>query len=283
VSQLDDLARELYAGPPGEFVAIRDERARLAKEAGDQQFARELRALRRPTQGAWVVNLLVARRRKLVDELLAVGAEFRGERLTRQRIQELSGRRRQLLHRLLADAHELAEEAGVRLSADLNREVEATLHAAVADEESAAAVHSGRLVKTLSYSGFGPELLLAPVEPDADESAGRHASDEPGAGGRAGAADSRGTTAAGTTAAERLMRAAGEALDAATTRRDELTGRRAELRAELDRVRRDLDRVRGELAETEHALTAAERAIAKETNNVDRARRDLDRARSRTS
>jgi hypothetical protein len=175
--RLDEVAQELYALPPGDFVAARNEHARQAREAGDRALADALRKLRRPTQSAWLVNLLLRERRDLVVELVEVGAEFRGERLTRDRLHELSSRRRELLHRLEVDAQLLSERAGMQLTADRAREVEATLSAAVADQDAAQQVLGGRLATPLSYSGLGPELQFVPeprLVPAGDRAEDRH-------------------------------------------------------------------------------------------------------------
>jgi hypothetical protein len=297
--RLDEVARELYGVPPAEFVAARDEHVLQAKAAGDRALAAALRALRRPTLGAWLVNLLVRRRRALVDELIEVGTEFRSERLTRQRLHELSERRRELLHRLQADAQRLGDEAGVPLTADRAGEVEATLAAAVADPDAAEQVRSGRLATTLSYSGLGPELQLAPEAtppptpptpsptdtptpspsltdtgtptPTGTEGEARHAAlaNAAGSGRPAPRAfddarqrpptDPAGRPPGHTDEPEQARRAA--ELAAATSRHDELRERRDELLERQDTLQAQLQGVRRNLAEVERALRNAERDV----------------------
>ncbi|HEY3262756.1 MAG TPA: hypothetical protein VGJ95_21235 [Pseudonocardiaceae bacterium] len=291
--QLEEVARELYAAPPGEFVAARNEYARQAKAAGDKQLADELRKLRRPTQSAWLVNLLLRQQRELVDELLDVGAEFRGEPLTRERLQELSTKRRELLQRLQVDAERLSAEAGMQLTADRAREVETTLAAAVADPDAAEQVRRGALVTPLSYSGLGPELQFvpqprpaaaltgaaentAPAEPltdattaaadrldeaDRDAAARRpgrgRADGRPTAGARA-ARPAEPDTGAAAERAARLVKQRTEAWQDAVRYRDGLVRRRDELRAEIRRIQQRLDRVENELADAEREAKAAE-------------------------
>jgi hypothetical protein len=295
--RLDEVARELYGAPPGEFVAARDEHVRQAKAAGDRALASALRALRRPTQSAWLVNQLVRQRRALVDELIEVGAEFRGERLTRQRLHELSERRRELLHRLQAEAQRLGAEAGVPLSADRAGEVEATLAAAVADSDLAEQVRGGRLSTALSYSGLGPELQLAPdaapppapspvsAGAGADEAAvpadgepARRSTAGPARGDARRAAEAIQPTdsktpangggapggpaeLAGQEPDEAARPARAELPAAARRRRDELRERRDELAQRRDMLQAQLQGVRRELAETERELRNAERDV----------------------
>src|SRR5688572_8917887 len=74
---LEEIAEELYALPPAEFVAVREERARSIRDEGDRGTANAVHGLRRPTQGAWLVNLLARDESGLLTQLLDVGAELR--------------------------------------------------------------------------------------------------------------------------------------------------------------------------------------------------------------
>lgn len=296
---LDEVALELYATPPDEFVATRSERVRQAREAGDRALATAIGKLRRPTQSAWLVNLLARQRRELVDELVGIGARFRGESLTRERLNELSARRRELLHQLEVAAQQLSDQAGVQLTADRAREVEATLAAAVADPDAAEQVLGGRLVTALSYSGLGPELRLAmpaPVAaatrggPGADSGAGgagepaagvRTADDAPmakEAAARDDAAEQAAGGAAADAAADEAARREAEhqvarhtaAWETAARKRDELLERRDELRTQLRRVQNSLDRA-------ERELVAAERDLQRTADDLDEVRRAVGR------
>jgi hypothetical protein len=74
---VDEIADRLYALPPGEFVTARDREASEARAAGDRSQAAVIAKLRRPTIGAWMVNLLALERSEQLDELFALGAELR--------------------------------------------------------------------------------------------------------------------------------------------------------------------------------------------------------------
>ena len=54
----DEIADKLYAMRPDEFAAARDEHVRRARADKLQPLARQLSALRRPTQSAWLINVL---------------------------------------------------------------------------------------------------------------------------------------------------------------------------------------------------------------------------------
>lgn len=279
--QLDELARELYAAAPGDFVATRDRFVREAREAGDRELAAKLRALRRPTQSAWLVNLLVRERPELVEELLTMGAEFRGGELTRQRMGELSTARRELLQRVVEEAAALSEAAGVRFSDDKAREVEATFGAAMADDAAAERLQAGQLSTALSYSGFGPQLQLVPSpEPGPGPGSGPSAARTPPATRPAAVPvdntlrERRAEARAAVRAAERVLLDRTRARDRAAARRDRLALRRDDLRTELELVQSRLAVVEGELDDAEQ--TMRERADA-----VEATQRELDAASAR--
>ena len=145
---MDDIADRLYGLPPDEFTAARDS---AAKEATDPETRKAVKAMRKPTAGAHAVNRVVREQPDDVDRLLALGDEMRaamggdpGE------VRRLAEERRALISRLVAP----------ELPALAQQDVTATLEAATADPDLGAAVRSGRLVKPLSYAGFGamPDL-----------------------------------------------------------------------------------------------------------------------------
>lgn len=70
---LDDLADRLYALAPEDFTAARDAAAKQARAAGDAPLAKQVKALRRPSVGAWLVNRLATQEADLLDQLLSLG------------------------------------------------------------------------------------------------------------------------------------------------------------------------------------------------------------------
>ena len=164
---LDDVVTQLYALPPEEFTAARTEAAAAAKTAGDRDLAKQIGALRRPTVGAWLVNLLAHQRPDLIGDLLALGDALRGAQrnLRGGELRELSAQRRTMVTALAREARALAVAAGrgVRAALPLD-EVQNTLTAARADSDVAEEVRRGRLVKPVEFGGFGeqprPQLRL---------------------------------------------------------------------------------------------------------------------------
>jgi hypothetical protein len=145
---VDDVADELYALPPQEFTAARDNAATQAAEASARAA---IRRLRKPTAAAHAVNAAVREQPETVDELLALADELRAAMAGRGGdLRELTERRRQLISNLV----------GADLAAVIRDDVTATFVAATADPQLGAAVRSGRLIKPLRYAGFGamPDL-----------------------------------------------------------------------------------------------------------------------------
>lgn len=159
MSDLDDLADALYAAPPAGFVSTRDEAVRAARERGDKDLARAAARLRRPTRAAWLANLLARRRRDQLDGLLALAGSLADAQRTLDgdALRTLSARRRQLVAAMAREAGRLARAEHEPVTESLLRELGDILEAALADPVVADEVRSGRLTRTITYSGFGPD------------------------------------------------------------------------------------------------------------------------------
>ncbi len=181
-SELEEIADRLYALRPEDFAAARDEEVRTARADKKQSLARELGKLRRPTQSAWLINLLWRDQREVMETLFQLAEELgRAQaQASGRELQTLTAQRRELEGGLLRRARGLAEQAGVTVSAPMEREAQETLSAALALPEVANEVRTGRLVKPAAYAGFGS--LPAGVSPRVVEEkpvAARSAPSEP--------------------------------------------------------------------------------------------------------
>jgi hypothetical protein len=154
--ELDEIVRELYALPPADFIAARNELVRQARASGSRDVAERLRQLRRPTRSAWLVNLLASDSASM-QRLSALGRQLRDAQtgLVGTELRNLADQRRRLFADLLDQARSFAAEAGVPVSSNVLLEVEATLQAALVDLAGALTIRNGRLVRPLSHSGFG--------------------------------------------------------------------------------------------------------------------------------
>jgi hypothetical protein len=156
-TDLASAAEELYALSPGDFTAARDERAAQARADGDRDLAQAIGGLRRPVVSAWLVNQLAREAKDQVAELVALGESLRQAQqdLAGERVRELSAQRRTLVAGLVAEAKRIAARDGRPAGLQVEREVDATLQAALADSGAAAAVQAGCLASSLSYAGLG--------------------------------------------------------------------------------------------------------------------------------
>jgi hypothetical protein len=267
---LDQIAAELYALKPDEFIAARDERVRQMRAEGRAPLAKAVAGLRRPNQSAWLINQLARDQRAAVEELFSLGEALRAahQHADGAELQKISAERRKTEAALIRRARELASQAGIDVTADMARETEETLAAALASPDVAAEMLSGRLTKPVSYSGFGTMLTSVPAAaaPKKPRSAAKRAP-------VAESSDQRREKA------EQLVADAREELEAAEldlTEREsaaEEAARRAEeLGSQVDQLREQLRAIEGE-------LVAADRGVRMEERRRDRARKSRDEAR----
>ena len=156
---LDTVADQLYGLHPDEFVPARDDAVAAAREAGDRDLARAIGRLRRPTRPAWLANLLARQRGEQLEGLLALSGDLADAQRTLDggALRALSAQRRRLVSAMAREGGRLAAQAGDSATEPVLRDLEGILDAALADPGVAAEVRSGRLTRTVSYTGFGPE------------------------------------------------------------------------------------------------------------------------------
>jgi hypothetical protein len=113
--------------------------------------------MRKPTVAAWLTNLVAREAPDELDDLLALGDEFREATadLDGDRLRELTPKRHQLLDKLAKEAARLAAENGQKISADVGQKLRETLDAALVDPAAGDAVREGRLSSALRHVGFG--------------------------------------------------------------------------------------------------------------------------------
>ena len=180
---MDDLD-ELYALKPAGFVAARDALvARLRKE-GDRERAAEVKALRRPSVAAWVLNRLAREEPKALEELESLGNELRSAQRAAlsgagaDRLRDATRRRRVVVERLARRAEAILEREGMASSPQASA-VRSALEAAAADPEAALRLRVGRLEREPEGpSGFGDLGGLRLVVDEESEAEGEPAADD---------------------------------------------------------------------------------------------------------
>jgi hypothetical protein len=295
--EFDEVADELYALPPEDFIALRTARQDEAKDDGDKALAKQIGALPKPSAAAWAANLLVRNQRAEIEGLVELGGLLREaqETLAGDELKALNKQRAQLLSALTRQASALARQHGRPISSSVAGQVEETLRAAMTEPEAGEALLSGRLTSPMSYTGMGtvtgrPDLrLVRPPRPEpaprqpagraADAAERRRAREEEAR--RAAeerrrkeldearlAADEATTLAAEASAAAEEDRRTAEAIDA---RRQDLQARVAELSGQLARAEHDAAQVGAEFTRAERHLRTAERQAADAAAARDRA------------
>ena len=261
------IADELYGLALAEFTPARDARA---KELKGTDLAKQVKALKKPSLAAYVVNLLVRRDTEQVEQVLAVGEALRAaqESMSGEELRALTRQRRQLTAAVTTQARRTAREEGTKVTDAVADQVEATLTAAMVDADCAKAVRSGLLVAALSTTGLEPADVAAAVavpealgfaatareaaapgrpelrvvpDPDADEKA-RKAAEELLA------------------SAESDLAEATEAHDRAQAAYDELEARGLQLQAEIDELRSKIAELEAAAEEVDDDLSEAEDA-----------------------
>lgn len=159
---------ELYGLDPAAFLDRRNELAAAAKESGDKEAAGQIAALRKPTQSAHALNMLVRSDPAQAEALVELSAEFRtAERsLDGAALRELTKQRRKLIDDLARQAFRAISARSP--SSGLREEVVSTLNAALADPGVAEQLCAGTLLRAARWDGFGsaapPQLsVVRPV------------------------------------------------------------------------------------------------------------------------
>jgi hypothetical protein len=276
---LDEVADELYAVPPEDFIALRTTRQLEAKDDGDRALAKQIAALPKPSAAAWACNLLVRARREDIEGLVELGGLLREaqESLAGDELKALNRQRSQLLSALTRQASALAREHGHPVSSAAAGQVEETLRAAMTDPNAGEALLSGRLTSPMSYSGMGtlvgrPDLRLvrppktepAPTakatKPRVDAEERRRAREEEAR--RVAEERRRQELAEARRAADEATAVADEAIAAAEEERqrvEDLDVRRADLQARVTELSDELAQAEQEAAEVTAEFKRAER------------------------
>jgi hypothetical protein len=313
---LENATNELYALTPAEFTARRTALVAQAREAKLPDVAKALSELRRPTVAAWLLNQLARGGQGAgdeIEEIEALGTQLREAQaqLDGRRMKELTRRRHELIAALVRRAGAVAAGAGdQKVSASVQRELEETLGAAVADEQASLAVTSGRLTRALVYAGLGEvDVSAATATPigsarrvrpaSARAGTGQAGSDRSGSGqaepGRAGSGRAESGQAAADRAQEaaaaerrRAVEAAEQAaaefasaedeLAASAQRRDQNRAQEAELSSRLEELQREILQARHELDAVSRKVAAADREYLRQERQTRDARKAAQRA-----
>lgn len=285
-----EIADRLYALGLADFTPARDARAKELKSE-DKDLAARVKALKKPSLAAWVVNLLVRHETGQVEQVLAVGEALRQAQqdMSGDELRALTRQRRQLTAAVTTRARGLAKQHGVKVTGTVSDQVEATLTAAMIDPGCARAVRSGQLVSALAATGVGDvDLARAVATPDAlgfaatpapvaaDEPVHRpdlHVVPDPDADAKARAAAQEALDTA-----EHAVGRAAQAHEAAAAEVAELEAHAMQLQAEIDELRGRLARLESRFEQVDEDLADAEDVRAEAEASLADATRERDAA-----
>lgn len=168
-SGVDAALEELYGAPPAEFTSRRDALAKELKAAGDTAGAAEVKARKKPTQIAYVLNQIARAHAHDVAELVDVGRELaraqrkalRGE--TGHDLRDAITRQRSVVSELTAKASATMRDLGIDPAGHLD-EIAGALQAALVDPAVGARLEEGRLEKVPEVAAGFPGALGPAVE-----------------------------------------------------------------------------------------------------------------------
>ncbi|MET0805975.1 MAG: hypothetical protein ABWX98_02585 [Lacisediminihabitans sp.] len=267
-ADLERVAEELYGQPLREFIDHRTAAAR----ALDKPLAASVRALRKPSPAAWLVDQLVRSDAAGIEAAIALGLHLQQAQADGEgdRIRDLSRQHRDEVRRLTDSARTIAVSAGLTASAAVLDEVAQTISAAMSDAGAAAAVRSGLLVRSLRSTGFEAVDLtdtLAVCGVAAPESVASASIAAPAS--TAGVARPSSRTPEKRAAQKSAAQKPADQKPAAQKRADQKRERLAE-----ERRRRELDRQRTTLAQQRDQAEADAVRLAQELDALEQARQE---------
>jgi hypothetical protein len=279
------IAEELYSLPPTEFTGTRNQWAKQTRADGDPELAKRVGELRKPSVSAWVVNMMMRHQGEQMAQVLDLGASLRQAQsdLDGDALRELTRQRRQLTTAVTHQGRTLAAELGQKVTETVADQVQSTLHAAMVDEQAAAAVRSGMLVAALAATGVdGADVADAVAVPAAIGLTARPRSRP--APQRAERADlsvvpepdpqpdaEQKARQAERTAAQEAVDRAMQAADDAQRRLRKATKRVKRIEAGTLQAADELDQARRRVAELEHALEGLDDEAAAAADKQERA------------
>ena len=153
----------LYGLPLGEFVGARDELAKRLRGEDRRDEAEQVKALRKPSVSAWLVNQ-VARERELdVQRLLSAGERLRTAQVAGEGFSDARADEQRALEQLARAVQEIAGREGTGQGAIA--QATQTLRAASLTDEGRDLLKRGRLTEELEPPGFEALTGLVPAQP----------------------------------------------------------------------------------------------------------------------
>jgi hypothetical protein len=163
---LDPDLDQLYQAPADEFVTVRNALSDRLRKAGDKASAARVKALKRPTPAAWLLNQVWFGDAELFAQASAATQRLRE---LHQRgghdMRELSAAndaQRRAMNTVLDAAKQCGQQTGIAVEAALHRKLFTTLQAWLA---GGAGERPGRMAQEVEASGFDAVAALGMPAP----------------------------------------------------------------------------------------------------------------------
>jgi hypothetical protein len=275
MADLHSIAHELYGLPLAEFIETRDAWAATEREGGDEQLAKDVRALRKPSATAWAVNLLARNQPDLLEELVELGDQLRRAQASSDgaRMRSLDQERRRLMSQVATEAVTVAEQHEQSLSAAAAAGIDETMKAALADPDAGRAVLDGMLVAGLSAPGLGAVDLSDTVAIEPRQASKKKTEKSP--------PDEIGPARKAVSAAGREASAAGREAATARGRLDAAVEKHEDLESQLAELTKQVEKLEARLTEATDKVKAGRRAVETATDAEAAALHALDQAEAR--
>ena len=279
-TELETALLAVYHGPFDEFISRRDALAKQLRAAKRREDADRVKALRKPSRTAWVLDTVVHEDPAVIEQLVtAINAA--------QTVQ--SGADLRAAVETIRTAVRAVAAVGARIAIRAGQPVDANvlvtaLHAVIGETKAFNDLRAGRLIDV--PDGGGLDILAAlpsltvPAPPPAAASPGPPQKIKPSKEADAhAAAEAAAQAAAAQAAARRAELAVAAKAARADLRRAETM--LAEARNQAERVERVMLDAQSQLAAAEQALSRAEAEARARRADVERARHDADAAAGR--
>lgn len=143
----------LYGLPIDEFTKKRDELAAAYKKQGEADAAKVIKALKKPTVVAWLVNQLAREYRAVVEQLLEASAQLASSR-GREEVGKAQARRSEIIGSLVDGARQIGAKEGQSPPTQTMDKVTRMLLAATADESGRQMLSRGVFTTEIAPGGF---------------------------------------------------------------------------------------------------------------------------------
>ena len=274
-TELETALLAVYNGPFDEFISRRDALAKQLRAAKRREDADRVKALRKPSRTAWVLDTVVHEDPAVIEQLVkAINAA--------QTVQ--TGADLRAAVETIRAAVRAVAAVGARVAIRAGQPIDANvfvtaLHAVIGETKAFNDLRAGRLIDVPDGGGLDilaalPSLTLS-APPPTTGSPGPSQKMAPSKGTAADAAAEAATQAA---ARQAELAIAAEAARADLRRAETML---AEVREQAERVERVMRDAQSQLATAEQALSRAEAEARARRADVERARRDADAAAAR--